>query len=185
MVDAASVQSPLTVGTAPSLWRMLWRDKFATISVAFVILLALVAIIGPLLLGQYATRMALSQRNMPPGSLDAGWLYILGADNLGRSIVARLVVGAQNTLGVAYFRAGHWRDAIAALNRSDELAPNEHLGYNAFFRAMAHWRLGETEAAQREYGRAVAWMNDRSPQNVELLRFRAEAEALLGVKAGP
>jgi peptide/nickel transport system permease protein len=45
--------------------------------------------------------MALRQRNLPPGSLDAGWAYVLGADNLGRSILGRLVVGAQNTLGVA------------------------------------------------------------------------------------
>jgi peptide/nickel transport system permease protein len=85
---------------------MLWRDKFATISVVFLICIALLAILGPALIGELATKVALRQRNMPPGSLDAGWLYFLGADNLGRPIVARLVVGAQNTLGVALAATG-------------------------------------------------------------------------------
>jgi peptide/nickel transport system permease protein len=85
---------------------MLWRDKFATISVLFLICIALLAILGPALIGELATKVALKQRNMPPGSLDAGWLYFLGADNLGRPIAARLVVGAQNTLGVALAATG-------------------------------------------------------------------------------
>jgi peptide/nickel transport system permease protein len=80
---------------------MLWRDKFATISLIFLIFIAVLALVGPTFIGDLATKVALRQRNMAPGSLDAGWLYVLGADNLGRSIVARLVVGAQNTMGVA------------------------------------------------------------------------------------
>jgi peptide/nickel transport system permease protein len=40
-------------------------------------------------------------RNAPPFTLEQGWLYVLGADALGRSILARLVVAAQNTLAVA------------------------------------------------------------------------------------
>ena len=100
MADTTLISSP-TSGRLRSLIGMLWRDKFATISVIFLICVAILAIVGPALIGELATKVALRQRNMPPGSLDAGWLYVLGADNLGRSIVARLVVGAQNTLGVA------------------------------------------------------------------------------------
>lgn len=80
---------------------MLLRDKFATASAIFLLILAVFAVIGPSLVGEQATRMALKQRNMAPGSLEAGWIYVLGADNLGRSILARLIVGAQNTLGIA------------------------------------------------------------------------------------
>ena len=89
----------------------------------------------------------------------------------------------QNTLGVARYRTGDWKGAITALTRAEELEPDKHLGLNAFFLAMAHWQLGEKEAAREFYDRAVAWMNDKSPHNAELLRFRAEAEALFGIKA--
>jgi peptide/nickel transport system permease protein len=100
MADTTSTPSP-TSEALGNLLGMLWRDKFATISVIFLIVIALLAIFGPALIGEFATKMALRQRNMPPGSLDAGWLYVLGADNLGRSILARLVVGAQTTMGIA------------------------------------------------------------------------------------
>ena len=45
--------------------------------------------------------MNLRARNAPPFSLERGWLYLLGADALGRSILARIIVAARNTLGVA------------------------------------------------------------------------------------
>ena len=45
--------------------------------------------------------MNLRGRNAPPFTLENGWLYVLGADALGRSILARIIVAAQNTLGVA------------------------------------------------------------------------------------
>jgi peptide/nickel transport system permease protein len=100
MADTTIPQSSAP-GALARIAGMLWRDKFATASVIFLVAIALIAIAGPALIGELATKVALKQRNLPPGSLDAGWAYILGADNLGRSIVARLAVGAQNTLGVA------------------------------------------------------------------------------------
>ena len=36
------------------------------------------------------------------------------------------------------------------------------------------------ESARREYARAVAWMELTAPDDEELVRFRAEAEELLG-----
>jgi peptide/nickel transport system permease protein len=100
MADTTTTSAPAS-GALGSLLSMLWRDKFATISLIFLIFIAVLALVGPTFIGDLATKVALRQRNMAPGSLDAGWLYVLGADNLGRSIVARLVVGAQNTMGVA------------------------------------------------------------------------------------
>jgi WD40 repeat protein/serine/threonine protein kinase len=86
----------------------------------------------------------------------------------------------RNTLGVACYRAGDWEAAIAALEKSMELLAGGAESFNTFFLAMAHWQLGEKEEARRWYDRAVAWMDKNQPQNDELKRFRAEAEAVLG-----
>jgi peptide/nickel transport system permease protein len=77
------------------------RDKFALAAACYLALVVLCALFGPALLGQAANAMNLRMRNAPPFTLDQGWLYLLGADALGRSILARLVVAAQNTLAVA------------------------------------------------------------------------------------
>ena len=88
-----------------------------------------------------------------------------------------------NTLGVAHYRAGDWKAAIEALERAETLAPDLYLAFNGFFLAMAHWRLDEKDEARKWYDKAVEWMDKNQPQNEELLRFRAEAEELLGLKA--
>jgi serine/threonine protein kinase/WD40 repeat protein len=86
-----------------------------------------------------------------------------------------------NTLGVAHYRAENWQEAIAALNKAEELAPGKYSAWNVFFLAMAHWQIGEKEQARKEYRQAAAWMEKNQPRNEELRRFRAEAAELLGV----
>ena len=83
------------------------HDKLALISAIYLLILVFAAIFGPMLVGDMATKLGLRQRNLAPFSLDQGWLYVLGADTLGRSILARLVVGAQNTLGIAAAAVRH------------------------------------------------------------------------------
>jgi serine/threonine protein kinase/Tfp pilus assembly protein PilF len=90
-----------------------------------------------------------------------------------------------NTLGVARYRAGEYRAAIAALGKAEELGRGQEFGFNALFLAMAHWRLGERDEARRWYDRAVAWIAKEKPGDDELRRFRAEAEGLLHVADGP
>lgn len=80
---------------------MLWRDKFATAAVIFLTIAILCAIFGPALIGDAATRQNLRGRNLPPFSLEQGWLMVLGADALGRPLLARIIVAAQNTLMIA------------------------------------------------------------------------------------
>ncbi|MEM7022724.1 MAG: ABC transporter permease [Pseudomonadota bacterium] len=80
---------------------MLVRDKFALVAAIYLVIVAFFAIFGPALLGDVATAMNLRQRNAPPFSFEHGWLYVLGADALGRSILARIIVAAQNTLAIA------------------------------------------------------------------------------------
>lgn len=38
---------------------------------------------------------------MAPFSDEGGWLYVLGADALGRSLLARIIVASQNTIIIA------------------------------------------------------------------------------------
>ena len=86
-------------------WRqvffLLWRDKFAFVATLFLLLMLFCALFGPSLLGDVATKMDLKQRNAPPFELDRGWLFFLGADALGRSILARIIIASQNTLAIA------------------------------------------------------------------------------------
>jgi peptide/nickel transport system permease protein len=80
---------------------MLWRDKFATAAVIFLAIVILCAIFGPALLGEAATKQNLRGRNLAPFSLEHGWLMFLGADALGRPLLARIIVAAQNTMLIA------------------------------------------------------------------------------------
>jgi tetratricopeptide (TPR) repeat protein len=85
-----------------------------------------------------------------------------------------------NTLGVAHYRAGNWKAAIEALTRSMELRKGGD-GNDWFFLAMAHWQLGDKPQARSWYDKAVRWMEKNQPGNEELVRYRAEAAALLEV----
>ncbi len=82
-------------------FRMLWRDKLALIAAIFLTIVVLSAIFGPMLVGPEATTMNLRMRNAAPFQLDKGWLFFLGADTLGRSILARIMVASRNTMAVA------------------------------------------------------------------------------------
>jgi len=86
-----------------------------------------------------------------------------------------------NTLGEASYRAGQWKEAIAAL----EMGLPLHNGGDSedfFFLAMAHERAGNKVEARKRYQQGVDWMDKHAPKNADLLRFRAEAASLLGVK---
>jgi len=87
-----------------------------------------------------------------------------------------------NTLGVAHYRAGHWKAATAALKNSDELLKGNELSFNAFFLAMAHWQLANKGDARKWYDQALQWMKKNQPNNEELRRFRTEVEELLKIE---
>jgi serine/threonine protein kinase/WD40 repeat protein/tetratricopeptide (TPR) repeat protein len=85
-----------------------------------------------------------------------------------------------NTLGVAQYRNGEWKLAIEALTKAMELRHGGDAN-DWFLLAMSHWRLGDKAQARSWYDRAVASMEKSKPVDEELLRFRAEAAALLEV----
>lgn len=81
--------------------RMLLADKFALCAAIFLVTILILAIIGPSWLGELATKQNLRGRNAPPFEWERGWVWWMGADALGRPLLARIVVAAQNTLVVA------------------------------------------------------------------------------------
>ena len=104
MRESAAIRAaapPVIERPAAQALRLLWHDKFALVAACYLALVVLCALFGPALLEDAATKMNLRGRNAPPFTLEQGWLYVLGADALGRSILARLVVAAQNTIAVA------------------------------------------------------------------------------------
>jgi tetratricopeptide (TPR) repeat protein len=86
-----------------------------------------------------------------------------------------------NTLGAAHYRAGEWKSAVTALEKSMELRKGGD-SFDWFFLAMANWQLGEKDKARQWFDKGVAWMEKNQPQNEELKRFRAEANELLKVE---
>jgi serine/threonine protein kinase/WD40 repeat protein len=86
-----------------------------------------------------------------------------------------------NTLGAAHNRAGGWKAAVAALEKSMELRKGGD-SFDWFFLAMACWHLEKKQEARKWYDQAVQWMEKNQPKNEDLLRFRAEAAELLQVK---
>ncbi len=87
-----------------------------------------------------------------------------------------------NTYGVALYRAGRFAEAIATLDRSLTLGRGASDGYDLFFQAMAHCQLGDKAQSLNGFIKAVEWMKKNQQDDEELVRFRAEAAALLGVK---
>jgi len=87
----------------------------------------------------------------------------------------------RNTLGVAYYRNGDDRAAVAELETAMRMQAGGN-SFDWFFLAMAHWRLGDRNTARTWFDRAVQWMDRHKPRDGELCRFRTEAEAML---AGP
>ncbi len=81
--------------------RMLWADKFALCAAIFLVFVIIMAIIGPTLLDDLATKQNLRGRNLAPFMFDREWFMWLGADALGRPLWPRIIVATQNTIMVA------------------------------------------------------------------------------------
>jgi eukaryotic-like serine/threonine-protein kinase len=87
-----------------------------------------------------------------------------------------------NTLGVAHYRAGHYREAVATLTQSDRLNTEGALGTqpaDLAFLALAHNRLGEPDQAHNALVRLQALMkNPGRAGDTEARSFLREAEAI-------
>jgi peptide/nickel transport system permease protein len=81
--------------------RMLLADKFALCAAVFLLVILVMALIGPSWLGDLATKQNLRGRNAAPFDFEKAWIWWLGADALGRPLFARIIVATQNTVMVA------------------------------------------------------------------------------------
>src|SRR5262249_21839028 len=63
----------------------------------------------------------------------------------------------RNTLGVAYYRAGRYREAVELLRANLDKQEDQVLAFGLYFLAMSQQRLGETARARDYYDWAVRW----------------------------
>ena len=93
---------------------------------------------------------------------------------------------SRNTLGLAYYRAGRFREAVETLEPNLKDQVDWALAYDLYFLAMSHRQLGETARAREFYDLAVRWSVAHHEAlklyAVELASIQAEAAELLGVK---
>ena len=80
---------------------MFLNDKLPLISIILRISSLLIAIFGPSLTSKTHTKMNLRLRNLAPFSFEHNIMYFFGADALGRSMIARLIIATQNTMFIA------------------------------------------------------------------------------------
>lgn len=101
MTDISSHAQPAELSRFRTVMSMLWADKFATVAALFLIIVFLCAVFGPLFLDTVATKQNLRGRNALPFDPTRGWVFYFGGDALGRPLLARIIVAAQNTMMVA------------------------------------------------------------------------------------
>jgi tetratricopeptide (TPR) repeat protein len=65
-------------------------------------------------------------------------------------------------LGLAHYRGGDWKAAVAALEKTERLLEGNIACDVSFFLAMARWQSGDRERARRDYERAVRWLDENA-----------------------
>jgi tetratricopeptide (TPR) repeat protein len=91
----------------------------------------------------------------------------------------------RNTLGLAYYRAGRYREAVETLEANFKDQPDWALAYDLYFLAMCHQKLGDSARARQCFELALRWSDSHqdslAPYAAELNAFRVEAGELLGI----
>ena len=83
----------------------------------------------------------------------------------------------QHLLGATLYRTGRLQDSIEALN----VAAQKRGGGNDadhLFLAMSHWKKEDHKQASLSYQNAHQWMTGNRPENLQMKRLFAEADAL-------
>jgi tetratricopeptide (TPR) repeat protein len=85
-----------------------------------------------------------------------------------------------STLGVAQYRQGQWKEAVASLKEARRLGHRD-IEIESFL-AMAYGRLGEMTEARTWYEQVVRRLQRHEYPPEEPSRWRAEAAGVLGIK---
>ncbi len=89
----------------------------------------------------------------------------------------------RNTLGVAYYRLGRYREAVETLRADLDQQGDRDLAWDLCFLAMAYHRLGEADRAREFRSWALRWSRDQkgftADELHELSSVRDEMEATL------
>jgi tetratricopeptide (TPR) repeat protein len=133
----------------------------------------------------------------PDGALECNglaWAYLLAprplrdpAQGLAMAQKAvRLEPGNplyRNTLGVAYYRVGRYREAVEALRVDLDGQDDRFLAWDLCFLAMSYHRLGDGDRAREYRSWALRWSRDQKGLSTddlhELSAIREEMEATL------
>jgi tetratricopeptide (TPR) repeat protein len=126
---------------------------------------------------------------------DLAWAYLTAPEALrdGKAALPLAQKAVQldrdpmyrNTLGLAYYRAGRYPEAVAAFEANLKDQQDSVLAYDLYFLAMSHHQQGDSARARQCYDLAVRWSGSHkeslAPYVVELAAFHAEATGLLGL----
>lgn len=96
----------LTRFRASSYWQLFRASPLAMAAVAWLLIVILIALIGPPFVQDAANRQNIGMRFFKPFTWDKGWMFFLGADSLGRPILLQLIVGARTSMTIAFFAVG-------------------------------------------------------------------------------
>lgn len=91
--------------------------------------------------------------------------------------------GMLNTLAVAHFRSGEWETALRLFNQSMESRAGGD-SYDWYFVAMGNWQIGNHDKAREWLAKSIQWAKEHYPTDSPLLRFQAEAKALITAETG-
>ncbi|WP_050452428.1 ABC transporter permease [Candidatus Burkholderia verschuerenii] len=96
LTDTPASPRQAAFGRAYQRWRRFSSNPLSMLGLAILLLLVVVALIGPSVVSDDPFRQVLAERLTPPGA--AHWF---GTDQLGRDILSRLVHGSRLTLSIA------------------------------------------------------------------------------------
>jgi serine/threonine protein kinase/WD40 repeat protein len=146
----------------------------------------------------YYRRLVAASSRDAQASNNLAWVYLTAPESLrDMKAAVRLAekaaelepghAGYRNTLGLAYYRAGRYREAVDVLRPNVQMAADWDLALDLYVLAMCYHRLGETARARDYHDWAVRWVSARrdiTPKALaELADFRAEADKVLGSEA--
>jgi serine/threonine protein kinase/WD40 repeat protein len=135
-----------------------------------------------------------TEPDSPRNCNNLAWVYLTSPEAL-RDVKAALPLAEKatrlapdndayaNTLAVAYYHNGRYREAIDILRPNLDRQKDGQLAFDLFFLAMSHQKLNEPARARDYYDWAVRWIRTQrgmTSEDVEELNiFQAEAEQVL------